>query len=57
MFNSKLNIWSSNRYSKKDLLKKIKLTRNDYLNLELIMNKYNLGTVKRQLIIKNNNES
>ena len=55
MFNSKLN-YKLKCNIVNNLLKKMKLTKMSYFNLELIMNKYNLGTAKRQLIIKNNNQ-
>lgn len=56
MYSPELNMWSKRKYTKKDFLKRLESFKYNYIKLELIMNKYNLGIGKRQLYIRNNNQ-
>lgn len=56
MFSKKLDMWSKKKYKKKSFIKKIRNNIPNFINLELIMNKHDIGIGKRQLNIKNNNK-
>ena len=55
MFSKKLNMFHGKIYKKNEIIRKIELIRPEYINLEMIINKYNIGIGKRQLNIKNKN--
>lgn len=54
-FDYRLNMFCHEKYTRSDFLNKIKNVKNNYINLELIINKYNIGIGKKQLYIKDGN--